>query len=101
MSILSTLIGIGNIIDGEYNLSIIILQLCLTLFFIIGLWALFKEKAPFHNLILIGAFMNLIIAIFIEDLQNTIQISTSILILYFGLRFPISVRKREKTTLKQ
>ena len=85
-SLIASIGGIYLIISGqEYDLFVVIVQIIIFLCFSLGLLALFKINPPFHHLIHIGALINGILSFFTG---GYVQLIFSILILYFGLRFP-------------
>jgi hypothetical protein len=87
-SLISSIGGVYLIISGqEYDLFVVIVQIIIFLCFSLGLLALFKINPPFHHLIHIGALINGILSFFTE-FYGYVQLIFSILILYFGLRFP-------------
>lgn len=97
MLVIGSAVYIRLYISGNKDILIpLILQLSITISLVGGLLALIKELRPYHNFILIGSFMNAIFSLFEPEI-NYLQLTFSVIILYLGLRFPISVMKKNET----
>ncbi len=92
-SVIGSAVYIRKLIENSIEIYLIItaiLQFMITIMLILGIWGLINQKRPFHYFILIGTLLNIVFSIF-EPIVNILQLSISILILYLGIRFPISM----------
>lgn len=67
---------------------------------VIGLWGIIKMHPPLHYLIYIAAIANLLVSLGSGILGLFFGV-ISILIIYFGIRFPIKIETGEKITMKR